>query len=151
MALSQIIAQLRSAVGGLVPTTAPDIRFDCPRPGVIAAPVDWMTNPDRRTRDFDVYVSELPVRSAGGGCSMIAGVHVVIAYRLDQGLDLVDQLMVEDAELFSCSVELSPSAWSHADSLTVPDPAEVERLEYTDGTPAIALVRHTCSVIYRVT
>ena len=146
MGLPGIITQIRASVSDLVPTTSPDIRFDSPRPGSIESPRDWLMNPDRETRHFDVQAMSFPARSPG--CLMTVELAVSVVYRLDQGLDLVDIMAGEDVETLSDDFAGRPSLWSQASSLFAPGPPETEQVAYPDGTPATVIVRTIYSVDY---
>jgi len=144
--LREIIEQIRASVSAIVPLTQDGYRFDSPRPGVLEAPDDWLVNPDRETRQFDVYVQGPGVR--GGGCLLRSTLEIAIVYRLDQDHSEVGKMIGEDAGLISSYLVQTPAAWSHADSLFAEGP-EVDSIEYDNGRPATRIVRFPVVVDYR--
>jgi hypothetical protein len=146
-----IIQQLIACVRGIVPQDSPDLPFMCAEDGQgsILASDDWLYDPARRTREFDV-------RGEGGtrpgeGCNLITDVMIRVVYRTaGANPGFLDCMIQADAQSISAAL-LFPAMWASADSVNWPvgAPLTYEPVPDPNGAPCNVIVSIPLVVSYR--
>ena len=117
--VGDILDELITAVRGLTPQSETDDCFDCPEDGYgsVKAPQDWMLDPRRTMRQFDIRtVSTNP----GPGCNFLSDALIRIAYPLTFDLGYLDRLIAEDIQTINVDLVSNPANWVDANSVFVP-------------------------------
>jgi hypothetical protein len=117
-----IIHRMIEGIQSIVPADMSDYRFECAEDGRggILAPRDWIKDPLRRTREFDIRALEHP--SPGPGCNVLAKVGVRLAYRLDTDLGYLDTIIAEDVRSIISALVFNTFWWgSLANSVYMED------------------------------
>ena len=145
----QIVDELIDGVRGLTPSLMDGDPFNCDRDshGTVEATNDWILNPDRNTRDFDiVWENSYP----GPGCNFITEANIRIVYRMDIDNALMLGMIQGDQKLIYNDVVGCPSSWVSANSVHMNTTGlDTEYIEYEDGTPATVIVSIPIVIDYR--
>lgn len=117
--LIPIFQALTARIESLTPTIYPDVGFTSPRGNLGAGDAeDWITEYKRLTRDFVVYVAEMPSLTPGSSpCHVSQSVNVSVVYRATLADDIRDIMMAEDVTTIISGIISRPDLWGGADSV----------------------------------
>lgn len=138
MSVYDIAQAISDIVTAVVPDTFQDVQFTSIRPGAGVEPLEWIKQPGRENREFDVYVSELP--SPGLGCESSVELEIVIAYRMTNPEVLTRVLIAEDVSILQSAIRTEIATWSLVcDSLWPSGAATTEMVYDADGRAVLQL------------
>jgi hypothetical protein len=147
-----IVQGLINGVRSLTPQSSPDLPFLCAEDaqGAIQSPGDWMLEPRRRTREFDVRSTSFA--RPGPGCNLLLDCAIRVVYQLDQDLGMLDVMVQEDAQTIINGVMFSTTWWgTNANSVFVPEgeAPTAEVVENENGAGATMLLSIPITIDYR--
>ena len=148
--VGDILDELITAVRGLTPQSETDDCFDCPEDGYgsVKAPQDWMLDPRRTMRQFDIRtVSTNP----GPGCNFLSDALIRIAYPLTFDLGYLDRLIAEDIQTINVDLVSNPANWVDANSVFVPEGSDVvaEIVDDANGNSKNVVISIPITLDYR--
>jgi hypothetical protein len=137
------IEAIQESIRRITPTYNPDIRFDCAEDGggLLSSPNDWLVQPQRRTRDFDIRATT-PTRP-GPGCNVLHECAIRIAYEASTDLGLLDIIINEDLRQILNATTFDTTYWgSVANSVWVQEDigASVQSVQDNNGNPTLYVV-----------
>ena len=147
-----IVNSLITGIRNIVPESDSSYVFICAEDtkGSVSAPDDWIMDPMRRTREFDIRSTEFTV--PGPGCDLKSKVAIRIVYELNQDLGFLDSMIQEDIQSIINNVMFDTQYWGiYADTVFVPSDENPtsELISNANGTPSTIVVSIPVVIFYR--
>lgn len=147
-----IIQGLVNGVRSVVPQSSPDLPFICAEDarGSVSSPEDWILDPRRRTREFDVRSTSFA--QSGPGCNLLLDVAIRVVYEMNQDLAFLDCMIQEDIQSILAGVVDTTIWWGAlANSVFFPEGASPtgEVVDDGDGDPATLVLSIPLTIDYR--
>lgn len=148
----RIITALYESIRAIVPVYNADKPFVSAEDGTGGSenPTDWMMNPLRRTRDFDIRSTGYTRN--GPGCDVISECSIRVAYEMTTDLGLLDEIINEDVLQIINAVGYDTTYWGAiADTVFCPadESPSSEVVNDSSGTPSTIVVSIPVELWYR--
>jgi len=151
---ADILDQLIEGVRAIVPVYSDDRPFNCASDahGNVDAPFDWILDPQRTTRDFDIKSPDFQTYP-DGGCMMVTEAEIRIVYEVNTDLGLLDRMIAEDTRSIVNDVIRNPASWLSAEDVSLREGEKpvADLTENPNGLPATIVLNIPIKITYRMT